>query len=222
MIEIRDLDFSYADRAFRLRVPELRIARGERVALIGPSGVGKTTLAYLIAGILSPWRGSIRAGGVEVATLNDAARRNFRIAHIGFVFQEFELLEYLSVLDNILLPFRLNPALRLTAEARASATELAGAMRLGDKLRRYPQRLSQGERQRVAICRALITQPELIIADEPTGNLDPCTAETILALLLDESSRRGATLLMITHNHALLERFDRVVDVGRLSDGRVA
>lgn len=219
MIEIENLAFEYGRCGFRLRVPELRISRGQRVAFIGPSGAGKTTLIYLIAGILTPDSGSIRADGVDLTRQGNRQRRNFRISRVGFVFQEFELLEYLSVKDNILLPYYLNSTLQLTPGVRQTADSLAQSMNLGDKLRRFPKTLSQGERQRVAICRALIASPDLLIADEPTGNLDPATAQTILALLLEQVEQRGATLLMVTHNHALLDSFDRVVDIGDFASG---
>ncbi|MBU0638626.1 MAG: ABC transporter ATP-binding protein [Planctomycetes bacterium] len=213
MIEISNLRFEYGAGGFGLALPELRVAQGEKVALIGPSGAGKTTLIYLIAGILAPQTGSIRVSGQELAGQNDQQRRNFRITSIGFVFQEFELLEYLSVRENILLPFYLNGTLALSAGTTRTADGLAAAMNLKDKLNRRPNTLSHGERQRVAICRALIAAPALLIADEPTGNLDPKTAQSILDLLLGEVERRGATLVMVTHNHTLLDAFDRVIDI---------
>ncbi len=215
MIEIEHLTFAYG-RDFRMHLPELKIARGEKVVLIGPSGSGKTTLLHLAAGILLPEAGRICADGVELTRQTDAARRNFRIRSIGLVFQEFELLEYLSVRENILLPYRVNRALRLTREVRASVDELARAVGIGHVLGRRPDRLSQGERQRVAISRALITRPRMIFADEPTGNLDPRTSRTIVELILQQAEAGGATVLMVTHDHSLLEKFDRVVDVGEL------
>lgn len=219
MIAVEQLEFAYGATPFRLHVPELQIDRGQKAALIGPSGVGKTTLAYLIAGIFTPAAGTIRIDDVEISAASDARRRDWRISQVGFVFQEFELLEYLSVRENILLPYRLNGTLKLTADVRRRADTLAESLGLGDKLRRRPRTLSQGEKQRVAICRALITSPKLIIADEPTGNLDPTTAETIMDLLLSAVTEREATLLMVTHNHALLDRFDRVIDLGTFARG---
>lgn len=217
MIRLRDLHFAYGRSSFALDVPTLDVAAGEKVALIGPSGSGKTTLVSLIAGILTPRRGEIVVADQPLHHAADAARRNFRIRHIGFVFQEFELLDYLSVRDNILLPHFINPTLPLDRDTKARAADLAASLGLGDKLKRHPRRLSQGEKQRVAICRALITAPPLLITDEPTGNLDPRTADTILDLLLREVDQRGATLLTVTHNHALLPRFDRTIDIAEFT-----
>jgi putative ABC transport system ATP-binding protein len=213
MIRIADLCFRYPQSTFELEVPELQIAKGERAALIGPSGVGKTTLVYLMAGILRPVRGAILVDGVDLARQSDAALRAFRIARIGFVFQEFELLDYLTVRENMLLPYYVNSTLKLTREAKEAGKALASSMGLEGLLGRRPRKLSHGERQRVAICRAMIASPRIIIADEPTGNLDPETAQSILALLLKEVEKRGATLLMVTHNHGLLDWFDRVINV---------
>lgn len=218
MILLEGVRFAYPGGAFELRIPRLEIEAGRRVAIIGPSGSGKTTLVQLIAGLRAPQAGRVRVGDFEPSAAGDAARRRFRATHIGFVFQEFELLEYLSVRDNILLPYRITRALRRTAEVDANCERLARAVGVADKLRRLPRTLSQGERQRVAIARALIAEPPLVAADEPTGNLDPATADAVLDLLLGEVRQRGATLLMVTHNHALLDRFDRVIDVTRLGE----
>ena len=133
------------------------------------------------------------------------------------VFQEFELLEYLSALDNILLPYHVADELQLDADVRGRARELASEMGISDLLARKPKKLSQGERQRVALCRALVTQPKLLICDEPTGNLDPKNAETIVELLLRQAREHAATVFMVTHDHGLLKRFDRVVDVRNLN-----
>jgi ABC-type lipoprotein export system ATPase subunit len=212
MIEINDLEFRYAEGEFRLRIPELRVEERSTTALIGPSGSGKTTLLNLVAGIAVPASGRIAVQGTDVGLLGESARRAFRIRRIGLVFQEFELLEYLSVLDNILLPFRINPALRLDRAVRERARELAGQVGLADKLRRHPGRLSQGERQRVALCRAVLPEPALILADEPTGNLDPENSERVLDLLFTQVERLGATLVTVTHERELLPRFQMVVD----------
>ena len=212
MIAVTDLEFRYREGDFFLRIPRLEVAEGEAVAVIGPSGSGKTTLLNLISGVAVPVRGKIRVGNAEVIGLNDAGRRGFRIRNIGMVFQEFELLEYLSVLDNILLPYRITESLRLTNQVRKRAEELGRRVGLGDKLGRNVRRLSQGERQRVGVCRALLTNPPLLLADEPTGNLDPSNKDRILDILFEFVGENGATLLAVTHDHGLLDRFSRVID----------
>jgi len=222
-VSIRDLEFCYREGDFRLKIPELAIARDSTAAFIGPSGSGKTTLLNLIAGIALPQVGRVVTGGVDVAALPDAERRNFRIAHIGLVFQEFELLEYLSVLDNILLPYRINPALRLDGAVRDRARELADRVDIADKLNRNPDRLSQGERQRVAICRAVLPEPWLILADEPTGNLDPVNKWKVLDILFEYAGRADTTLVSVTHDRDILDRFAQVVDFREFhapADGR--
>jgi len=222
MIAARDLVFAYPGAAFQLRVPRLEIAAGEKVAFIGPSGSGKTTLLSLLCGILRPSAGSVRFDYQDLAALDEARRRALRIRRVGFVFQEFELLDYLRVRDNILLPFRLTDALVLNDAARATAETLARSTGIADKLGRYPRTLSHGEKQRTAICRALVTAPALVAADEPTGNLDPDTARDVLDLLIRESAAHAATLIVVTHNHTLLDAFDRVIDVRSLSEGNAA
>ena len=212
MIRIHSLDFQHQHGEFRLHIPELTVAQSEKVAVIGPSGSGKTTLLNLIAGIFSPSAGEICIGDVPVHQLTDAERRDFRISKIGFVFQDFELLDYLNVLDNILHPYRITGALVLDQTVRARAATLAENMGIGDKLGRFPDELSQGEKQRVAICRALLPQPKLILADEATGNLDPENKQIILDLLFESVNDHHATLLTVTHDHDLLSRFDRVID----------
>jgi len=182
MIDLSNLDFEYPRSAFRLNIESLSIPVGQKLAIIGPSGSGKTTLLNLLAGIASPRSGQINVGGVDVASLTDRQRRDFRIANIGFVFQQFELLDYLNVKKNILLPFYINPSLAESfsvSQREQQAASLAQAMGIGDKLNRYPAKLSQGEKQRVAICRALCIEPKLILADEPTGNLDPDNMPTV-------------------------------------------
>ncbi len=212
MIRIHDLRFSYRNADFRLAIPELKVNATEKVAFIGPSGTGKTTLLNLIAGILTPEQGRVNVNGIAVDTLGDPGRRDFRITNIGFVFQDFELLDYLNVLDNILHPYRITRALKLTAAVRSRAEGLATDMGIGDKLKRGADDLSQGEKQRAAICRALLPKPPLILADEATGNLDPENKIRILDLLFEAVSAHDATLLAVTHDHELLPRFDRVID----------
>ena len=213
MISLRDMVFEYPDSDFSLRASSLDIDAGQMAAVIGPSGSGKTTLLHLAAGILLPTGGSVQVSGEEISRRSDAERRGFRIANIGLIFQEFELLEYLTVRQNILLPYRINPALKLNGAARDQAASLAQSMGISEVLDRHPNRLSQGERQRVAICRALVANPKIVLADEPTGNLDPKTSRTIVQVLLDQAAARKATVLMVTHDHSLLDHFDRVIDM---------
>lgn len=214
MITTRALSFRYSPSGGAICPPDLDILAAEQIALVGPSGCGKTTLAMLIAGILLPDAGTVRIGDTEVSALGDEARRDFRIAHIGFIFQEFELLDYLNLEENILLPFHVNSSLELSPQRREAARNLASSVGLGDKLRRRPGELSQGEKQRLAICRALITEPAVIVADEPTGNLDSETTAHILALIQEQARVHQATALMITHDRSLLAQFDRVIDMG--------
>jgi ABC-type lipoprotein export system ATPase subunit len=212
LIQIEGLSFRYPGGSFVLDIPGFRVASGEKLAVIGPSGSGKTTLLNLIAGIVGPDSGCVQVGDTQVSALDDRRRRDFRISKLGLVFQDFELLDYLNVLDNILLPYRITRALRQDRGVRERAIELAGRMGIGDKLRRRVNDLSQGEKQRVAICRALLPGPGLLLADEATGNLDPDNKALILDLLFDSVDAHGATLLAVTHDHELLPRFDRVVD----------
>lgn len=218
MISIKDLRFRYSEGEFALHVPELSVGKGEKVAVIGPSGSGKTTLLNLIAGIKTPQSGEVVTQGTNVGVLDDAARRDFRIRQIGLVFQEFELLEYLNVLDNILLPYRINRSLDLDRGVKGRATELAEEVGIGSYLGRYVDHLSQGERQRVSVCRALLAKPPLILADEPTGNLDPTNKGRVLDILFDYVDRNDATLVTVTHDHDLLPRFERVIDFKQFYD----
>jgi len=212
MIEIQNLTFHYGEGDFRLDIPGLQIAEGERVAVVGPSGSGKTTFLNLIAGIARPQSGDIVTARHNLAGLDDSAVRDFRIEHIGLVFQEFELLEYLDVFDNVLLPYRVNSSLRLDTMVRQRAVDLLGSVGVGDKLKRYPDQLSQGEKQRVAVCRALLVNPSLLLADEPTGNLDPANKSRVLDILIDYAADNEATLVTVTHDSDLLGRFERVID----------
>ena len=212
MIRIEDLLFRYRDGGFTLAIERLDIERQSKVAFVGPSGSGKTTLLHLLAGILAPQRGRIGVGDIELTGLNDAARRNFRISTIGFVFQDFELVDYLNVRENILLPYLINHSLKLTRQVRQAADQLAASVGLGDKLPRTIGHLSQGERQRVAICRALLPGPQVLLADEPTGNLDPANKRRILDLLCEQAAATHATLIVVTHDLGLLKDLDRVID----------
>ncbi len=216
LIAVRDLEFSYPVGDFHLRLEEMEVAAGESVALVGPSGCGKTTLINLMAGILEAAAGVIEVAGLDMVQLAPEDRQDLRVLKVGLVFQEFELLEYLDVLDNVLLPYRLTSLLDLDAAARERARELLNNLGLSDKLNRFPDQLSQGERQRVALSRALVTRPAVVLGDEPTGNLDPVNRDHVIEALLSYGRDTGAPVVVVTHDHELLPRFNRTIDVTEL------
>ena len=216
MIELTNIDFRYPNSDFKLGVDHLSFAVGSKTAVIGPSGFGKTTLLNLIAGISIPQDGSVEVNSEKVNILNDGMRRSFRLKNIGFIFQDFKLLEYLKVMDNILLPFMINRSLKFAKQTKSRAREIASMLGIEQKLSKFPDKLSQGEKQRVAICRALLNNPAVILADEPTGNLDPENKQMIMSILFNYVEQRGSTLINVTHDHELLNGFDKVVDFKEL------
>jgi putative ABC transport system ATP-binding protein len=213
MIQLNDVHFSYDHDSFFMQIDELSIQTGQRVAWTGHSGSGKTTLLHLVAGIVQPLSGHVKSCGIDLASLRESARRDFRIANIGLVFQDFALFEYLTVLDNILLSYRINRSLRLDKSVYARAKQLATDLGLGHLMSRRPINLSHGERQRVAVCRALVANPKLVLADEPTANLDPDNASRVLDALDRHAKDNNATLVVVTHDHDLRARFDYTIDV---------
>ncbi len=217
MIQLSNIKYSYPNSDFHLAIKSMQIDRGQKTAIIGPSGFGKTTLLNLIAGILLPREGEISVNDEAINILNDQERRNYRVNKIGFVFQDFKLLDYLNVYDNILLPFRINTSLQVNNEIKNSVVDIANSMNIGNKLYKHPSKLSHGERQRVAICRALLNQPQVILADEPTGNLDPENKSHIMNILFKYVQNYQSTLVTVTHDHELLKGFDRVIDFRKLS-----
>jgi putative ABC transport system ATP-binding protein len=192
------------------------IRRGEFVVLLGPSGSGKSTLLNLVSGIDVPDAGIVEVAGVDLAALTEKDRTLFRRRHLGFVFQFFNLLPTLTVLENLLLPLELKGLVGSAEETRAR--ELLERVGLGDRADTFPDRLSGGEQQRVALARALVHDPDLILADEPTGNLDPDTGDRVLDLLDGLVREGGRTLLAVTHSRAVAARADRVL---RLDHGRL-
>jgi len=213
---LEGVGFAYGAPEFVLSIPRLEIASQESVALVGPSGCGKTTLLNLIAGILTPDSGTIRLKEKNLTGLGRHQRRRHRLSRVGMIFQSFELLDYLDVRDNILLQARLAPGVTITNQLEQEARAIAEELGLGDKWNRPIAALSQGERQRVAACRALLLDPDLVLADEPTGNLDPDNKLAVLDQLISVCKRQRRILLTVTHDHSLLPSFDRVVDMAEL------
>ncbi|MBT8058590.1 MAG: ATP-binding cassette domain-containing protein [Xanthomonadales bacterium] len=217
VIELRDMRFRYPGAGeFELSIPSLSIPSSESVAVVGPSGSGKTTLLGLLAGILRPAQGHVQVSGTELSALGERQRRQFRIRQVGQVFQAFELLHYLTVLENVMLTHFIHAGGRSAAQSRKRALELLTDTGLADRADSRPDELSQGEQQRVAVCRALLNRPALLLADEPTGNLDSENKRNVVDLLLQQSQRGGSTLLMVTHDRSLLEPFATVLDIREL------
>ncbi|MBU6283502.1 ABC transporter ATP-binding protein [bacterium] len=200
-----------------LRDLSLRVAQGEFVSLMGPSGSGKTTLLALVAGLDVPDSGSIRLAGRALDEMTEDERSDLRLRSMGLVFQSFNLLPTFSVLENVLWPLEFTGAGDAEARARARAG-LAEVGLAGDLLERRPAELSGGEQQRVAIARALVTDPGIVLADEPTGNLDSESGRTVLDLLRRLNQERGATVVLVTHSAAAATWGDRTVE---LRDGRI-
>jgi len=218
MIQLENVSRDYGDgKVVRaLDNVSLRIDRGERVAVMGPSGSGKSTLLNLICGLDEPTSGVIKIDGVNIASLDDDARTRLRREKIGMVFQTFNLLSTLTALENVSLPLRLQGLSRREADQRAKT--MLERVGLGGRATHRPDEMSGGERQRIAIARALIFQPPILLADEPTGNLDSKTGEEILGLLDDLHREFNTTILMVTHNEAAAAHCDRIL---RLRDGSV-
>jgi len=214
LIELRDIDFRYpAIGGFGMRIPGLSIPAGECVAVVGPSGSGKTTLLGLLAGTLMATHGAVSINGTDIGALDDGRRRHFRIQHIGQVFQAFELLHYLTVVENVMLPHYIHASGSDAKSVRQRALALLSDVGLSTKADSRPGELSQGEQQRVAVCRAMLNQPALLLADEPTGNLDQANKQNVVDLLLDQARRNSSTLLMVTHDQSLLGSFSTVMDI---------
>ena len=199
-----------------LRGVDVSVSAGEFVALCGASGSGKTTLLHLLGGLDEPGLGSIRIGERDLARMSRQAVARFRNKEIGFVFQAYHLLPELDALENVALPARM--ARRPVAEAEARAKELLVRVGLAQRMEHRPNELSGGEQQRVAIARALINEPRLVLADEPTGNLDSATGEEIISLLADLHKEQEVTLIVATHDEKVAAHAERVL---RLADGRI-
>jgi putative ABC transport system ATP-binding protein len=201
-----------------LRGIDATLEQGEAVGLVGPSGSGKTSLLMVIAGLERPARGHVRVAGRDLGPLDEDALARFRRDHVGIVFQNFHLVPTMTAEENVALPLELAGAADAFARARDSLAQVG----LTARLRHYPAQLSGGEQQRVALARAFVAEPALLLADEPTGNLDGATGGQVIDLLFDLHRRRGSTLLLITHDPALAEVCDRIIEIrdGRIHDDR--
>ncbi len=217
ILEITDLRLSLVGGGGKvniLRGVDLSVAPGETVSIAGPSGAGKTTLLMAVSGLERPTTGSVRVAGVDLNALNEDGLARFRREHVGIVFQSFHLVPTMTALENTALPleFAGDP------DARERAEEALAAVGLADRRRHYPGQLSGGEQQRVALARAFVAQPSLLLADEPTGNLDRETGARVMDLLFDLQTRHGTTLLLVTHDEILAGRCSRRL---RMADGLV-
>jgi len=220
LVELRDLSFGWRTGQPLLQIAAFDVAAGERVFISGPSGSGKSTLLGLIGGVLTPTSGAVRVLGESLGALSAARRDALRVDRIGFIFQMFNLLPYLSVRDNVALPCRFSARRRERAaagglELRDEADRLLGRLGLADAglLDRRVTELSIGQQQRVAAARALIGKPELLIADEPTSSLDADARASFLELLMTECRTAGSAIVFVSHDRSLAARFDRQVDL---------
>lgn len=216
-ISLDDVHVSLGRAAARVHILkgiDLTIAKGEAIGLTGPSGSGKSTMLSVLAGLERPERGSVTVDGTRIDGLDEDRLARFRGRHIGIVFQSFHLIPTMTALENVAVPLEL--ANRADAFDRAAA-ELRG-VGLGERLHHYPSQLSGGEQQRVALSRALAPDPAILVADEPTGNLDETTGRSIMDLIFATRRERGATLVLVTHDAGLAARCDRTV---RLRSGRI-
>lgn len=216
VLKLADVEYTWPGRlAFSLTVPQLSVSAGETVLLLGESGSGKSTLLSLICGTISPNRGAVTLAGTEITSLSRRARDRLRAEQIGVIFQQFNLLPFGSVLDNILLPLRFAPKRRKRAgDAAAEAASLCAALGLPDDVvRMKASALSVGQQQRVAVARALIGQPQLIVADEPTSALDANSQSAFLDLLFKQTAVHNTSLLMVSHDPRLGDHFDRVLRI---------
>ncbi|OWL84692.1 ABC transporter ATP-binding protein [Halopseudomonas aestusnigri] len=224
LLQVTDLQFAWPGQPTLLDIPAFSLQAGERLFLKGPSGSGKTTLLGLLGGVHQPQRGEINLLGQSLGQLSALRRDRFRADHTGYLFQQFNLLPYLSVLDNVTLPCRFSSlrrerALRQQPDLNTAAGHLLRELGLSDITlqQRSANALSIGQQQRVAAARALIGSPELVIADEPTSALDADSRDAFLKLLFDECAQMGSSLLFVSHDTSLASRFDRALSLAELN-----
>ena len=211
LISIQGLHFQYpvsqGETAFSIDLPKFAMASREKWVVTGPSGSGKSTLLNLVAGELLPNSGQLNVLGQNLCAMSLDERQNFRIQHIGFVFQDFPLVPYLSAIENVLLPYLINPTISLNTEVREYATHLIERVGLTHRRTAQPHQMSQGERQRVAIARALSTKPALILADEPTAGLDIERSHSVMNLIDEIVDESKIGLLLVTHEPQIMQRY---------------
>lgn len=216
LLELRDLRKAYASPGGEsltvVDIPAFELEARRQVALSGESGSGKTTLLHLIAGILAPDSGSVRLDGLDLGSMSEAARDRVRATRLGYIFQTFNLLQGYTCLENVLLGMSFGPG-----PDRARAESLLRRVGLGDRLRHYPRQLSTGQQQRVAVARALANRPKLVLADEPTGNLDHRSARESLKLIREACRESEAALLLVSHDREVLAQFEHHEDLARLN-----
>src|SRR6201994_3552528 len=221
MIEVRGLKKSIhngTNMVEILRGIDLTIPQGQFAAIMGPSGSGKSTLLGLLAGLDAPTEGEVILDGTPISRLNEDELAEIRGRKLGFVFQSYQLIPMLTALENVLLPFELNGSSHRPADGRARATELLESVGLADRLHHYPVQLSGGEQQRVALARAFVVEPPIVLADEPTGNLDSSNGQHVLDLLTERQREANTTLVLVTHDRQIADRADRRIF---LRDGRI-
>jgi len=219
IIKIDSVRFYWSKKSrFKIFVPNFEINKGEKVLLLGESGSGKTTLLSLICGFLNPLSGSISINGSTINKLSSKTKDEHRADNIGIIFQQFNLLPYANVIDNIVLPLYFSKVRSANVtNQRESALNLCKQLRLPDDINQYKaSSLSVGQQQRVAVARALIGNPSLVIADEPTSSLDTDAQQIFLDLMFEQISNNKSTLLMVSHDRSLAERFDRLIDINEV------
>lgn len=221
MLEAKGLHKIYKNGANELHVLkgiDLNVKKGEVLALLGPSGAGKSTLLHLLGGLDSPTKGEVFIDGVDIYSISDYERARLRNRKIGFVFQFYHLLPEFDALENVILPLLIKGENGSFKNIRKAGIEILTAVGLGERLHHRPNQLSGGEQQRVAIARALVNEPEILLCDEPTGNLDSETGKHVLDLLWDLNSKRNLTLIMVTHEAEIAKAAERVLHI---RDGRI-
>jgi putative ABC transport system ATP-binding protein len=216
-IEVQGLGKRVSDATGELTILhdiDFTVPVGQTLAIVGASGSGKSTLLGLLAGLDMPSSGTVKLNGSDIFALDEDGRAAWRKAHLGFVFQSFQLLAHLTALENVMLPLEL----RAASNAREQAEAMLARVGLSSRLRHYPKTLSGGEQQRVALARAFVTRPALLLADEPTGSLDAITGEAVIELMFELKRERGSTLVLVTHDRSMAQRCERTITIaaGRL------